>query len=324
MKLKEELLFLTCQAHDVKKKMDNKKIESKIASLFMEKLLKRDISDEEIENRNPPEPDIRFNDYGIELGSLLVGGFISVDNHEKKFFDDINNRVKGMLPENYQIGLVMQDDKIGIKHSPTENTKKYKLLPKYLEAVFISIFPESLNDQQPQIYLNQKSSLRPSSGLFPETEKEVSCFIRELSDFVNQVPQAKFIPNPLGSDRKWYHETITKGEIVRSNGIDRLGEVFSDKIIEKLKTYKYEGDHKYSILLLHNFEDTNVAFSDNRHFYSHNREAVIQHLKNLCDRFETGRLYDGIYFSDFSLTGDTIQFDVVKLKGCSSLENYKI
>ncbi len=147
----------------------------------------------------------------------------------------------------------------------------------------------------------------PSSG----ENKEFNGFIDELASFVDSLNENDFID--VGGFKQ-HHSVVTEGTIVKdpTNPLDNF---LSEKILDKLRKDKYQGDYKTQLLLLHNYSIlANREFTSDIHFYSHHRDDIFNYLSELIKNYDSFKIYDGIFFLDFSVYAKNSNYVVIDFK----------
>lgn len=302
--------------------MDEKEyIETHITLSFLKRTNENSISAKELLHGDPhkKEPDILYKDMGIEIGAILKGKNTHIDTYEENFFSAASESIDGKIPDTIQVKLVMQDDKDTVQREPLPQFKKYKYLPKFLDGIFVRIF--KTNKVNRKVVLNQKSRMREDT--FPNkntTSKEFTGFIGELANFVNSLNEGDFRER----DRyKLHHSVVTQGKVV-GKPTNPLEDFVSQKILDKLCKDKYQGDYTKQVLLLHNYSILgNSSFTSDIHFYSHFRNDIFNYLLQQINKYNSFKLYSGIYFLDFSVYAKNSDFELIDFKTYSLREPSK-
>jgi len=293
---------------------DKEHIETHVARMFLERKEKQPLAPEALCFGNPQqgEPDILYEDMGIEIGAVLKGTNTHIDIFEKKFLQAAAERIAGKIPETIQIRLVMQDDRDSVQHAPRPAFKSYKYLPKYLDGMFILQY--QTGDVEPKVVLNQKTRMRELTFPGNLNDKEFVGFVDELAKFVNTLQKSDYIEN---GECKLHHSVVTEGTLVKQPA-HSLDDFVSPKIIEKLSKNKYTGTYSNQILLLHNYSVLgNTQFTSDIHFYTHHRDDVFNLLWNKINEYQSFRFYNSICFLDFSVYALNSNFELIDFRNYS-------
>ncbi len=277
---------------------DKEHIETHVARIFLEVQEGKCLATGDLCFGDPQkcEPDILYQDMGIEIGAVLKGTNTQIDVYEKKFLSAATQRIAGKIPETIQIKLVMQDDMDTIQHSPLPAFQNYKYLPKYLDGIFICHYSTGTVNQK--VVLNQKTRMRELTFPKNPNSKEFTRFIDELAEFVNTLKQSDFTEH---KGYKLHHSVVTEGKVVK-NPSHPLDDFVSPKIIEKLSKDKYTGSYTKQILLLHNYSVLgNREFTSDIHFYTHHRNDIFNLLWKQINEHKSFNSYSDIFFLDFSV-----------------------
>jgi len=282
-------------------------IELHVSNLFLERKMGVAVNIDDLKFGYPHknEPDILYHDMGIEIGAVLRGTNTHIDCYEEKFLLAASEKIKGKIPENFQLRLVMQDDKDTVEHTPTPTFKKYKIIPKYLDGIFIYQYKNSTDHQQ--IVLNQRTRMR--SLTFPSNTmgKEFIGFVEELISFILSLSESDFHEQ---NGTKFHHSVVTNGVIVGYQ--NPLDDFISPKIVDKLSKDKYSGAYSKQILLLHNYSIAgNAKFTSDIYFYTHHRNDIFNLLLDLINDNDSFIFYCGIYFLDFSVPALNSNFNLI-------------
>jgi len=276
---------------------EKKHIELHVSSSFLERKMDVGVNSDELKFGDPHknEPDILYKDMGIEIGAVLKGTNTHIDHYEEKFLLAASEKIKGKIHSNFQIRLVMQDDTNTVEHTPTQTFKDYKVLPKYLDGIFIYQYDKSTDHQK--IVLNQRTRMRALTFPGNTTGKEFVGFVEELISFVLSLAESDFQEQ---NGNKFHHSVVTNGEVVGHQ--NPLDDFVSPKIVDKLSKDKYSGAYSKQILLLHNYSIAgNTQFTSDIHFYTHHRNDIFNLIFDLISDNDSFRFYSGIYFLDFSV-----------------------
>lgn len=275
-------------------------IEKKVANDFIAKIynseVKKDNLIEGVHYKN--EPDIIYNRKGIELGAVISQKNTQIEKFEKSFFETANKLIDGKLDNRLLIKFVFQEDKDYIEHTPKEEFKNYPNLSKYLDGFYIHFFTSEVPKQ---ISINQIDLMRTDT--FPNTRnKEIHYFIDELADFVNTKGQDEFKEKCFGSGKSFCsHYVVCDGKQIKEKP-SLLDKFFSEKILDKFKKDKYEGDFDEKILLLHNYNPLiKTQFTSDMHFYSHYKDHIFNKIHDLINEYNSYNIYNRIFFIDYSL-----------------------
>lgn len=279
---------------------DKERIERHVTKAFLVKTRGELIDDNHLVMGNPQkkEPDVLYQEAGFEVGAVLKGLNTHIDNYEKNFLEEANKYIRGRIPTDIQIGLVMQDDKDTVKHTPAPGFEEYPILTCFLDGVFL--YKATGATVEEQVVLNQRTRLR--TAVFPSitNRKEFGRFADELTRFVNSVPETEFQDNHFNTGKKIYHTSVTKGEVVKDPA-HPLYDFVSPKIIDKLSKQKYEGTFSNLFLLLHNYSMAgNTELTSDMNFYSHHRNDIFNLLFEQIQANESLKYYNGIFFLDYS------------------------
>lgn len=293
---------------------DKEHIEAHVAKLFLERKGEQLLSPEALCFGNPRlgEPDILYEDMGIEIGAVLKGTNTHIDIFEKKFLRAAGVRIAGRIPETIQIRLVMQDDMDTVQHAPRPAFQGYKHLPKYLDGIFILQYQTGKVGDK--VVLNQKSRMRQHTFPRNSNGKEFIGFIDELVTFCNTLQESDYTEC---GECKLHHSVVTEGTLVRQ-AAHPLDDFVSPKIIEKLSRNKYTGTYSKQLLLLHNYSVLgNTQFSSDIHFYTHHRDDVFNLLWSNINKYQSFRFYTSIYFLDFSVYTLNSDFELIDFQNYS-------
>jgi hypothetical protein len=275
-------------------------IERHVASAYLIDAYGEDFRKDQLIMGDPEkkEPDILYQDAGFEIGAVLKGLNTHIDSYEKTFLDLANKAICGRIPDDIRIGLVMQDDKTTVEHSPAAGFEEYPNLAKFLDGIFLT--KSGTGSVKEQVVLNQKTRLREAAFPSVKNEKEFGRFIEELVRFASSVPESEYRNDPFDTGSKLYHAVVTNGKVVE-NPNHPLDDFVSRKVIEKLSEQKYEGSFSSLYLLLHNYSIAgNTEFTTDIHFYSHHRDDIFNLLFEHIQASKSLEYYSGIYFLDFS------------------------
>lgn len=213
---------------------DKEHIEAHVAKLFLERKGEQPLSPDALCFGNPQrgEPDILYEDTGIEIGAVLKGTNTHIDIFEKKFLQAAGERIAGRIPETIQIRLVMQDDMGAVQHAPRPAFQSYKYLSKYLDGMFILQY--QTGKVEAKVVLNQKTRMRELTFPGNLNGKEFIGFIDELVSFVNALQESDYTED---GEWKLHHSVVTEGTLVKQPA-HPLDDFVSPKIIEKLSKNK--------------------------------------------------------------------------------------
>lgn len=179
---------------------------------------------------NKNEPDILYKHMGIEIGAVLKGTNSHIDHYEEYFLLAASEIIKGQIPSNFQIRLVMQDDIDTVEHTPALAFRNYKFLPKYLDGIFVCKYKNSIDHQR--IVLNQKTAMRALTFPGNTTGKEFLGFVEELAKFVLSLSESDFCDL---NGNMLHHSVITNGKVIGYQ--NPLADFVSPKIIDKLSSF---------------------------------------------------------------------------------------
>lgn len=293
---------------------DKEHIEAHVTRMFLERMGKKLLAPEALCFGNPQqgEPDILYEDMGIEVGAVLKGTNTHIDIFEKKFLHAVAERIAGRIPETIQIRLVMQDDRRVVQHSPRPAFQSYKYLPKYLDGVFILQY--QTGKVEPKVVLNQKTRMRELTFPSNLNGKELIGFVDELANFVNTLQKSDYIEI---ENCKLHHSVVTEGTLVKQPA-HPLDDFISPKIIDKLSKNKYTGTYLKQLLLLHNYSTiSNTQFTTDKHFYIHHKNDILNLLWNKINEHQAFRFYKKIYFLDFSIYARNSNFELIDFQNYS-------
>jgi len=289
-------------------------IEAHVAMLFLERTKNIRVTPEALCFGNPEqgEPDILYEDMGVEIGAVLKGTNTQIDIYETKFLQAASERIAGKIPESVQIRLVMQDDKGTVKHTPKPAFQSYKYFPKYLDGIFVLRY--DARKVEDKVVLNQKTRMRELTFPGNLNGKEFIGFIDELAEFVTNLQKSDYTDR---GECMLHHSVVTDGTVVKQ-AAHPLDDFVSSKIMDKLSKNKYSGTYSTQLLLLHNYSLLgNSQFTSDIHFYSHHRDDVFNLLWNKINEFQSFRFYNGIYFLDFSVYARNSNFELIDFSNYS-------
>lgn len=289
------------------------KLEKEVFKCFIGKLYGIDISLDNINmgEHTKKEPDILYENKGIELGSIISSTNKVIDSYEVDFIKRMNELLNGKIPKNYKIPLIFQQDKEYEIYRTLGKFQKYKYITKYLSKLYIEKYNSDIEEQ----FSLAQNNLMQVQSIFPniKKDKELNSLIDEITDFFKDIDTYTFSKfpedfNPMNSeflnlpiwDRKSRDES--KMKVLKEDEI--LNRYFSKKIIDKFKEDKYQGAFDERILLLHNFDNVNSLMSTDTHFYSHYRNHVLNRIDDLIKEHNSFSIYNKIYFADFSSNFD--------------------
>jgi hypothetical protein len=254
------------------------------------------LNDDEITSRERPDAMVCWQgySYGIEVGAVINQSALESLSQQEKFLSKANEEAKACgLRSDVSIGLVMQDDRNYIKHSPTDRFKSYKFIPQYLDGLFLR---KGCTGQRRQIELNQSSSSRPDRDLFPKSSKQIKGIVQELCKYVASLTDSDF-SSPLAGYPEFHH-------IVTAQLEERIeapsGPSFPPQsIIDKLEGKKDYPNDEFDelILLLHNRLNWDKNdFRQVLHQYWHECPQILADLRNRVKP----DIFDAVYFVDYS------------------------
>lgn len=275
-------------------------IEKKVTSDYLLKTINFSVDKDELKIglHYKNEPDIIYNRTGIEVGAVISSKNTLIEKYEKLFLEKANKLINGKLNEKLFLKLVFHEDKDYFEFTPKKEFIEYKYLSKYLDGFYIHL---SALKVPKQIYLNQIDLMRTDT--FPNTKnKEIENFIIELVDFVNTRGHDDFKDKCFMSGRSLCsHYVICDGKQIKEKP-DPVSKFFSEKIIEKFKKDKYEGDFNEKTLLLHNYNPLmKKQFTSDMHFYSHYKDHIFNEIHDLITKYNSYNIYKQIFFIDYSL-----------------------
>lgn len=291
-------------------------IEKIVTIKFLENFLWTTVSEDKILfwNAHKNEPDILFDNLWIEVGAVLRWLNQEIDIYENIFLSCINSLISWKIPSNIQIRLVFQDDKDEFLYSPLEKFEKYTCITKYISGILIYLFEKDAKISD-QIAINQTS--RERIWTYPNIKnlREMQMFIWELIRYVDSLTIEDYRDRQLGDNKLKIHHTLICTWKRIKNATSPVDNYFSKKTIEKLSKDKYSGNYSQKILLLHNFsvEGCNYFTSD-IHFYSHYRDLIFNKIDDYITKFNSFKIYDDIFFLDFSLYSKNSNFQLVNFK----------
>jgi len=289
-------------------KNDDKKtqFEKEVFKYFNDKLNGTETSLDKINmgTHTKQEPDILYNNKGIELGAVISGINKSIDEYEVDFIKRINELIKGKIPNTYKIPLIFQKDKEHEIYRALDKFKDYKYITKYLSKLYIEKYDYPIEEQ----FELAQNNLMQINSMFPniKKDKELNLFLDEIVDFFKNIDNYKFSVHPFTQNHGvlnlpiWDRKSKDESKIKTAKEGEILKEFFSKKIIEKFHKDKYKGSFDEKILLLHNYSDTKKVMSTNIHFYSHYKAHVFNRVYDLIKEHNSFNIYDEIYFADFS------------------------
>lgn len=284
-------------------------LEKTVFKCFFDKLNKVNIRLDEIcmGEHTKSEPDILYENQGIELGAIISATNKIIDKYEVDFIKRMNELAKGKIPKNYKIPLLFQKDNEDEQYTALDKFKNYKSITKYLSKLYIEKYDSDVDEQ----FTLAQNNLMQVQSMFPNIKKdeELNLFIDEIVDFFKSIDNYTFskLPENFNCQNKelldlpiWDRESRDTSKIKIPNEGEILSLYFPKKIIEKFKKDKYQGTFDEKILLLHNFDNINSIMSTDMHFYIHYRNHVLNRIDDLIKEYNSFSIYDKIYFADFS------------------------
>ena len=295
-------------------------LEKNVFKYFIDKLNKVDITLDEIRmgEHTKNEPDILYDNQGIELGAIISATNKVIDEYEVDFIKRMNELAKGKIPKNYKIPLIFQKDNEDEQYTALDKFKNYKSITKYLSKLYIEKYDLDVNEQ----FTLAQNNLMQIQSMFPNIKKdeELNLFIDEIADFFKNIDTYTFSKYPQSFNLNnneflnlpiWDRKSRDTSKIKIPNEGKILSQYFPEKIIDKFKKNKYQGTFDKKILLLHNFDNINSSMSTDIHFYSHYRNHILNKIDDLIKEYNSFSIYDKIYFADFSGNFDKKNVDII-------------
>ena len=282
-------------------------IERFIAKGFLNKLLGSNLieSDFAVTNPNIHEPDIIFDNYGIEIGALLCGENTQKEKYANEFLNKLNKDISGKIDSNLIIKLYLQDDKETLKYKAIELNKQYTYLTQFLTHLEVERYKSYTFKEQ--ICIAQKGLHREEDYPNLKNNKKYSRFLTDLINILNNAPNKE-------GDVRSYSAKLSEVE-KEIPQVDVLGKYFNKSIIAKFEENKYKGDYEKQILLLHNYNPISIGrFTSDKHFYSHYKDYVFNRIYELVNTYNSFAIYDNIYFLDYSLSRDCSFFNLIDFR----------
>ena len=251
------------------------------------------------------EPDIIYKDFGIEIGALLSNNNIAKDKRTSEFLQKLNKEISGKIDKNLIVKLFFQIDKESFKYKPIEKNIKYTYLTPFLTRIEVVRYKGYSFKEQ--VCIAQKGLHREED--FP-IFKNAKKFKQFLNDLVNIL---SITPNKEGDIRGY---SIDLAQVVdQKPQVDMLNKYFNKSILEKFEKDKYRGDYQKQFLLLHNYNPMSMnSFTTDMHFYSHYKDYVLNHILKLIEKNNSFKIYENIYFLDFSISHNHDNFLLTDFK----------
>ncbi len=308
------------------------KLEKEVFKCFIDKLNKIDVSLDKITmgEHTKKEPDILYENKGVELGAIISSTNKIIDNYEVDFIKRMNELSKGKILNNYKIPLVFQTDNEDEIYTALDEFKDYKHITKYLSKLYIEKYDLAIDYP----FSLAQNNLMQVQFMFPNIKKdeELLLFIDEIADFFKDIDSYTFSKFPSENNEFlnlsiWDRKSRDESKIKVPEEGEILNKYFPKKIIEKFKKDKYQGTFDEKILLLHNYDNVNSPMSTDGHFYSHYKNHVFNRIFDLIQEHNSFSIYNKIYFADFSSSFDKRNVDIIdfstyeKRKADEILEN---
>jgi len=294
-------------------------LEKNVFKYFIDKLNKVDIALDEIRmgEHTKKEPDILYENKGVELGAIISGTNKEIDEYEVDFIKRMNELAKGKISKKYKIPLIFQKDNEDEQYTAVDEFKNYKYITKYLSKLYIEKYDSDVDEQ----FTLAQNNLMQVQSMFPNINKEseLNLFIDEIVDFFLSIDNYTFsnFPKSFNLNNEflnlpiWDRKSRDTSKIKIPIEGEILSRYFPKKIIEKFKKNKYQGTFDEKILLLHNFDNINSIMSTDIHFYSHYRNHVLNKIDDLIKEYNSFSIYNKIYFADFSSNFDKKNVNII-------------
>ena len=270
-------------------------IEKFIAKSFFNKVFRTNLREGDFKETDhiSREPDIIYDNYGIEIGAILSSENIRKDKLVGTFIQKLNKEISGKIDTNLIVKLFFQIDKESFIYKPIEKNIKYTHLTPLLTRIEVVRYKGySFKDQ---VCIAQK-------GLHREEDFPIFKNAKKFKQFLNNLVEIlSFTPNKEGDIRGY---SIDLAQVVdQKPQVDMLNKYFNKSILEKFEKDKYRGDYKKQFLLLHNYNPISINnFTTDIHFYSHYKDYILNHISKLIKKNDSFKIYDNIYFLDFSIS----------------------
>lgn len=260
----------------------------------------------QVEFARPPRPDaivhMAAGSSGVEVTSVIDRDEIEASKQEERFLEKVNHLITATQPQlPYRVRLVMQDDRDHILHKPAAGMDAYSLMAAWLDAVIIEPCPE---ETKPKVVLNQKSTGRPSRGLFPP-DKHLKRLTEELVAYARALdPQADFMRS-----KGWptIHHGVTANMKERRIPDSQPVEVSSlERKLTDLEKYDRTGLERLD-LVIHNFRPDDLDMRAVWHPYWHYLPQILSRLAARVASRAPG-IFDDVYFLDYSQCHGTKAF----------------
>jgi len=278
-------------------------IEKRISFHFLNKLLNKTIKLEDLNKGKhlDNEPDMLYENFGIELGTVISNTNECIEKYEIDFLDYLNKNIEGLIDENLQIHLIIQTDKEYLLYDYFEEFEDYPKIRQYCSKFYIQKYDKPIT---PQVIFAPNSSKKFEKKLPNiKKKKEINPFIKEIIKYTNNIQSYTYIEFFKAAHYEgfiWDRKT-RKNVPLAYMKFDIGKELFPPKIIEKFQKDKYMGKYSKQILLLHNYtEELQSKMTLNQHLYWHERDIVFNIIKEIIVLFDSYQYYDEIYFADFS------------------------
>jgi len=276
-------------------------IENFVAKSFLNKYYGEKLNESDFEKTNhiKHEPDIIYEDIGIEIGALLSSDNMLKDKYANEFLEKLNQEINGKIDANLIVKLYFQIDKQSLEYKPIEKHKEYIYLTPFLSR--IEVIRYKGYSFKEQVCIAQKGLHREEDFPIFKNNKKFNRFLNDLIRILS------FTPNKDGNARGY---SIDLAEVVNEKPqVDMLSKFFNSSILEKFEKDKYKGDYKKQILLLHNYNPiSNERFTTDMHFYSHYKDYVLNKISDLIKKNNSFKIYDNVYFLDFSISFNNKSF----------------
>ena len=278
-------------------------IEKFITKSFFNKVFQESLNENDLDETDhlKNEPDIIYDNIGVEIGALLSSENMLKDKYVVDFLKKLNQEILDKIDSNIIVKLYFQIDKQSLTYAPIEKNKQFTNLTPFLTRLEVIRYKGKKFKEQ--VCIAQKGLHREEDfPIFRNNKK----FIRFLNDLVKILSA---VPNKEG-DVRGYSIDLAK-VTMETEQINMLDKYFNKSILDKFRRDKYAGNYDKQYLILHNYNPFSIGiFTTDVHFYSHYKDYVKNKIHELINTYDSLKIYDNIYFIDCSISMDGNDFEI--------------
>lgn len=282
-------------------------IEKFVAKNFFNAVFQENINESDLAETDhlKNEPDIIYENIGVEIGALLSSENMLKDKYVVEFIKKLNQEISGKIDSNIIVKLYLQIDKQSLIYAPIEKNNRFTNLTPFLTRIEVIRYKDYKFKEQvciAQIGLHREEDF----PIFRNTKK----FKRFLNDLIEIL---SVVPNKEG-DVRGYSIDLAK-VTTEVEQVNMIGKYFNNSILDKFRKDKYAGHYDKQYLLLHNYNPFSIGlFTTDVHFYSHYKDYVKNKIHELIQTHDSLKIYDNIYFIDFSISMDANNCEITDFK----------